>query len=918
MADSPGGTVTLLFTDIEGSTRLWEEKPEAMRSALARHDEILKEAIEQHGGRVFKTVGDAFCAVFRDAPDATGAALAGQRALFAKEWDEACVIRARMALHAGEAEERGGDYFGPTLNRVARLLSAGHGGQTLLSLAAKTLAGDQLPSGAELRDMGERRLKDLTHPEHVFQLTAPDLPAEFPPLKTLDERRNNLPVQPTPLIGRGREVAEVCERLRGPEIHLLTLIGPGGTGKTRLSLQASVELLDEFRDGVFFVELAAERDPSLVATTVARTFGLIETADQTAEESVNDYVRSRELLLVLDNFEQVVDAAPFVGGLLSSAPKLRVLATSRIALGVYGETEYAVPPMELPDPKRLPPLDILDRYASVRLFVERARAVKAGFALTAENAPAVAEICARLDGLPLAIELAASRTRVLTPQAMLKRLGDRLKLLAGGARSLPARQQTLRGAIGWSHDLLGGEDRILFRRMAVFAGGRTFEAMEAVCAPEGEPDVLDGVQSLAEKSLLRQEEGPENEPRFVMLETIHEYAREKLEESGEADEIKRLHAEYFHFLAEEAEPELKGPEQVEWMDRLEAEHDNFRAALSWSLGGSDAALGLRMAKALWRFWWARGHFGEGVQWLEQALAGDAAAPMSARAGALSGLANLLREQGDLERARAPMEEALAMYHELGDAAGTAVCMTDLGFHLYIEGDDERAAELIERGLALARESKDEWSIADALAMLAVVATIRDDRDRAVVLWTESLMMSRSRGDVRTISANLANMGYQLVSSGDHEQAELLFEEALTLARKAKDRQQIGLVFLGLGMSASGRDDYERAAALLEDSLMASWEIGDKQSVVESLEGLAGVAGARDKHGLETRLWGAVVALREALGIPWSSIERALHERSLESARSRLDETTVAAAWEEGAAMTLEEAVAYALGKEAGG
>ena len=653
------GTVTFLFTDIEGSTKWWERDAATMQVALARHDEILRSAIEAHGGYVFKTLGDAFCAGFPAAPDALDAALVAQRALSDEPWDEGLAIKAKMALHTGTVEERDGDYFGPPVNRVARLLAIANGGQVLLSTSTQELVRDELPSESGLRDLGEHRLKDLFRPERIFQLSAPGLPSEFPPLRTLESRPNNLPMQPTPLVGRERETAEVADRVKIEEARLLTLTGPGGTGKTRLALQAAADLLEEFEDAVFFVALATITDPALVASAIAGPLGVKESGDQPLEEGLKAYLRDRNLLLVLDNFEQVLEGAPLVGGLLDACPKLKVLATSRIPLRLYGEIEYPVPPLALPDPTVLPPLEVLTQYEAVRLFVERAKAVKGDFEITNESAPAVAEICARLDGLPLAIELAAARVRLLPPQKMLQRLGNRMKLLKGGARDLPTRQQTLRGAIDWSHDLLEEDEKTLFGRLSVFAGGRTLEAMEEICDPEGDLDALEGVESLVGKSLLKQEEGSGGEPRFVMLETVHEYAREKLKESGWAEEMQRLHAAYFLAMAEEAEPELRGPREQEWMDRLEAEHDNLRVALSWSLGGGDGVLGLRLAGALGQFWKVRGHFSEGRGWLEEALAGCGEAPPDARARVLAESGNLAMDQGDFERSKASSQEALA-------------------------------------------------------------------------------------------------------------------------------------------------------------------------------------------------------------------------------------------------------------------
>jgi predicted ATPase/class 3 adenylate cyclase len=913
MVHPPTGTVTFLFTDIEGSTKLWENSPTGMHAALTRHDTVLREAIEGHGGFVFKTVGDAFCCAFPTAPEALEASLDTQRALSTEEWGrELGPLRVRAALHTGAAEERGGDYFGPPLNRVARLLSAGHGGQVLLSLPTQELVRDQLPSGAGLRDLGERRLKDLFRPERVFQLTAPGLPEEFAPLRTLDACRNNLPAQPTPLVGREREVAAICERLRSPEVRLLTLMGPGGTGKTRVGLQAAAELIEEYEGGVFFVPLATVADPSLVASSVAGALGVTETGDRPLEERLKEYLRDREMLLLLDNFEQVLEATPFLEGMLAAAPRLKALVTSRAALRLYGEHEFPVPPLELPDTGRLPEVEALARYEAVRLFIERARAVKPDFAVTNENAPAVAEICTRLDGLPLAIELAATRIRLLPPKAMLARLGSRLKLLTGGARNLPERQRTLRGAIEWSHSLLTPEEQILFARLGVFSGGRTLEAIEAVCDPDGELDAFDGVESLLEKSLLRQEEGPDEEPRFVMLETIHEYATEKLKEGGEYRDLRASHVAYFVAFAEEAAPEIEGPDQVTWMDRLEAEHDNLRAALSWSLETKDAESALRIGGALWVFWIVRGHFSEGRRWLSTSLSGGEAAPSGVRARVLLALGDLANAQGDYTRAVEDLEASLSLYREVGDRSGEAYALCFLGWIALERNDLEQAERLLEESLALSRETGTARAISLVLNALSGLADYLGDSGRAAAIMEECLSMAREAGDIGIIAISNHNLGLTAARTGDYERAETLLHEAQELFWELSQRAGVASVNSLLGFVALSRNDLDRAESLCAEAIRELWELAEIPGVVYTLEILAGVAASRGEIGKAARLWGATAGYREATGLPWALDDRAMIEPHIDTARARLDEEEWTKAWEEGRAMSLEDAIAYAL------
>jgi predicted ATPase/class 3 adenylate cyclase len=601
----PRGTVTFVFTDVEGSTRLHEQNPEAMRVAMARHDALVEQSVQANDGRLVRPrgEGDSRFAVFPSATDAVAAARDIQLALAAETWPTPIPIRARIALHTGEADLREGDYYGSEVNRCARLRALAYGGQVLLSQATYVLVRDALPSGVGVRDLGEHRLKDLQRPEHAFQLVLPNLPSDFPPLKSLDAQPNNLPGQLTSFIGREREIVEVRDLLR--KARLLTLTGPGGTGKTRLALQVGAEVADQFKDGAWFVDLSALADSALVVQAIARTLGVRDTGERPARELLQDYLREKELLLILDNFEQVIDAAPLVKDLLMNAPRVKFLITSRILLRVAGEQEYEVPQFMLPDLGHLPSLEQLSQYEVVRLFIERARAYKSAWTITNENAPAVAEICYRLDGLPLAIELAAARVRLMPPAQILAQLGGRMTFLKSPARDLPARQQTLRGAIDWSYDLLPAEEKELFRRLAVFVGGATLEGVEVVCAPQpgpsGDPgsvgagskgvgDVLTGLESLVDKSLIRQSEA-HGEARFTMLETIREYAAARLGEGPEASSAaRRSHATYFADLTRSQWDRLTGEGREAALAVLASDIENIRAA--------------------WRYWVAEQNLGE--------------------------------------------------------------------------------------------------------------------------------------------------------------------------------------------------------------------------------------------------------------------------------------------------------------------
>jgi predicted ATPase/class 3 adenylate cyclase len=614
MASSETTTLTFLFTDLEGSTRLWQQHPEAMKNALSRHDELVRAAIEGCQGQVIKTTGDGFHAAFDSAQNSLSACIRTQRSLLAENWGETGPLRVRMGLHIGEAQPRGGDYYGPAVNHAARLMSAAHGGQVLLSAAVAAILADQLPEGVSLLDLGEHRLKDLQRPEHVFQLVHPGLPADFPTIASLNRLPNNLPSQPTVFVGRQTALEEINRLLVADAVRLLTLTGPGGTGKTRLALQSGAELTDRFIDGTYFIDLAPIRDPNSVLTAIARTIGLNETSNGSMLDDLKGQLRQKTMLLLLDNFEQVTSAAVQVAELLQFCPHLKLLATSREALRVRGEQLYPVPPLELPaaDVRRATPQELAG-YEAVQLFVERARSVRPDFALTNENADAIAELCLRLDGLPLAIELAAARIRLFSPQALRQRLESRLKLLQGGARDMPERQQTLRHTIDWSYDLLADGEKTLFGLISAFSGG-SFEAVEAVAArieglADGQLDILEGLVSLADKSLIRLSDDLAGEPRLRMLETIREYATDRLQADPELyQRACRAHAAYFADFAQEQWRRMAGHEREAAMAAMAADVENLRITWRYWATNGDLEQLQKMVNGLWLLFDRRGWY----------------------------------------------------------------------------------------------------------------------------------------------------------------------------------------------------------------------------------------------------------------------------------------------------------------------
>jgi predicted ATPase/class 3 adenylate cyclase len=874
MTELPTGTVTFLFTDVEGSTRLLQALGDRYAAVHDEHAAIIRRAVASGGGVEVSTHGDAFFVAFTSPAGAVRAAVAAQQGLAAHDWSPGPALRVRMGVHTGEGTRGGDDYVGLDVHRAARVADAAHGGQVIVSDATRGLVEHALPAGVSLRDLGPHHLRGIADPERLHQLVVEGLPADFPPPRTLDARPNNLPPQLSSFVGREEEVAEV-ERLLD-HTRLLTLTGPGGSGKSRLALRVAAELLTGYQDGAWFVDLSPVTDPELVPAAVAKALGVPEAAGRPVLEEVKEHLGQRELLLVVDNFEQVAEAGPVVEELLVAAPRLRTMVTSRVVLALRGEQEYPVPPLQVPDPARLPrDLATLGAVAAVRLFAERALAASPRFALTEENAPVVAEICARLDGLPLAIELAATRTKVLTPTEILSRLKRRLSILSTSSRSLPERQRTLRAAIGWSYDLLDPVERRLFARLSVFSGGWTFEAAEAVGDPEGlGVDTLDGLTSLVDKSLVRRVEPPGRPSRFSMLETIREFGLEQLEASGDLEPVRRRHAEHFLGLAEEAEPHLTAQDQGEWLDRCDLEHANIRAALRWAIDRGDAEAAQAAAGALWRFWQQRGHLAEGRRWLQEVLAMPSGqGRTAARARALAG-AGGIAWWTDREASKALYEEALAIERELGDPARLAEALYNQAFAVAAEHDWASAAPLLDESLALFRRVGDEARAARVLVFQVVPDATAGAWDRVVARIEEAAAIWRRLGDRLNLAFGLIWLAFAHGRAGRPADARATALEALELFREADNPTGVALAFLDL-------------------AFLLTWE---------------------GRHADALRMAGVSESVREeAGGGPTPGFGAMLEGDPVAEARAHLPEEAADRAWQEGLAMTVEDAVALARG-----
>ncbi len=948
MTHLPSGTVTFLFTDIEGSTRLAQQYPEAAHGLMARHNEILEQCIQAHAGYIFLKVGDSFCAAFHSAGDALNAALAAQKCVFQEPWAPA-PVKVRMGIHTGDAQANSdGQYSGyTTLALTQRIMSAGHGGQVLLSGAARELVRDTLPEGTELVDQGERRLKDLLRPERLYQLNIPGLPITFPPLKTLDAFPNNLPIQLTTFIGREKEILEVKKELS--EHRLVTLTGSGGTGKTRHSLQVAAELLEKFSQGVWFVELAPLTDPNLVARTLLSTIGIVERRGKNSVEVLKEYLRDKQVLILLDNCEHLIDAcARLANDLLSAAPSLKILASSREALGVQGEVSFPVPSLALPDIKHLPVIEQLSQYEAVRLFIDRALLIAPHFVVDKENAPYIAQICYRLDGIPLAIELAAARVKVISVEQISARLNDRFHLLTGGSRTALPRQQTLRALIDWSYDLLTEDERLLFCRLSVFSSGWTLEAAEVVCAGQGIEmyDILELLNQLVNKSLVALIEHTQSgEMRYRMLETIRQYAQEKLFNAGDSETIRDHHLAYYVKMVKQAEPELYRANQIFWLNRLEEELDNLRAAMEWARA-RDARSGLQLVTLPVFFWEIRTNIPEWQGWLAQFLESYQEAD-ALRVRALIIHAHLLGMTNGLKKAETIARQSLELSRAISDRYTEAYSLWGLGSILTLQGNMEEGIPHVEQSLAIYRSLGDPLGQAIAARWLSLKT---NDLENSKSLLLESLRLSREMGNLSGIAVCLNLLADKAIRAGDFPSAITWLEESKNLHQQLGDQtseagvlENYGKVFYWQGDYSRARTYYEEAIQLYEKvGILPSWlqahlayaelRLGNALKAKEIFKGcvrqfqkanmetglvfvIEGLASLETKQGnLEhaARLFACADVHRLKGGDLRPLVEQSSVERDLQEIHSQLDEPIFARAWSEGSAMTVDQALALAL------
>jgi predicted ATPase/class 3 adenylate cyclase len=919
-APLPSGTVTLLFTDIEGSTQRWEEHRATMPQALRRHDELLRTVIEAHGGHVFKSMGDQFCAAFSRASDAIAAAAAAQRVLAAEDWSAVGGLAVRVALHSGATDERDGDYFGPAVNRVARLLATAHGGQTILSGATAHLLRAAKLEQTELRDLGVHRLKDLAEPEHVWQLVAPGLPDRFPALASLGSLPNNLPRLFTSFVGREQEVADVAALVTAP--GFVTLVGAGGVGKTRCALAVAATVLDAFADGVWFVDLAPLSDPTLVANAIAHALSLPLSPNREPLETVVGYLKRKQLLLVLDNCEHVIEAArAVVAAILQSAAEVNLLATSRESLAIAGEETYRLPSLAVPAAVQGASASAVSTYGAVKLFADRAFSADKRFVVTDANASDVSEICRRLDGIPLAIELAAARVKILTPKQLAQKLDERFRVLTGGDRSALARHQTMRALIDWSYDLLSEPEQMVFRKLSIFAGGCTLQTATAVCGEGDELAMLERLSSLVEKSLL-QVEPSESGTRYNLLESTRQYARERLVERGEETTVARTHASAFLALADELDGLSETTPDRAWNAQVETELENWRAALMWSLGArGDIALGRRLAGALGRVW-NRSAPAEGRRWVGLAAQTVDAATDDAVVAALE-LAQAYLDKGlSQDRASfAAAERALALYQRLGDEHGIVLAQRYAGLGLLFLDRVADGEALLQAALAAAKARGWQRTVGVILNELALARQFVDDAEGARARSAEAQAFVQAAGFdhlAAQIAGNRAELEFR---SGDAPTAQHLCDEALETNRGLHDTTLIAVNLVNNAAYLIALRRYDEAGTAAREALTLCRDLQLAVLLVFALQHAAAIAGLRpcedatrthDDRARAARLLAYADARLAALEAARDYTEQQEYDKLLPALHDALGDAELQKLMADGSAWSEDRAVAEAM------
>jgi predicted ATPase/class 3 adenylate cyclase len=906
----PTGTVTLVFTDIEGSTGLLQALGDRYPEVLADHHRLIRETFARHGAVERGSAGDGLYFVFPAALAAVQAAIEAQLAIAGRTWPDGIAIRDRVGLHTGEPWNAAEGYVGLDVHRAARICAAGHGGQVLISQTTHGLVADRLPPNVSLIDLGSHRLRSLDTPQHLYQVSGPGLTRDFPAPRTTEAPRNNLKLEVTSFIGRERELALATRILE--QSSLLTLTGPGGVGKTRVGLRLARTVLDRFEDGAWVVECGTFTEPDFVLPSVASTIGLTEPVGRSLLSAIVDHLKGTHLLLVLDDCDPVLtECAELADAVVRSCQGVRIVATSREALGIPGETILPIASLTTPEVGARIVARELGAVDACRLFVERAQAVQPAFALTEQNARSVAQLCRRLDGIPLAIELAAARVRTLPVEQIAARLDDRFRLLTGGSRASVARHQTLRATIDWSYDLLTEPERAVLRRLSVFVGGATVEAAEFVCT--GDPvesiEILDALSRLVEKSLVFTDPAS-TEARFRLLETVREYARERLVEAAEGDRTLRRHRDWYLALVDEASAAFfHGPEPVEWLRRLDQEHDDLRAVLEWCLDQpGEARSGLRLAAGLWRYWEIRGHLKEGRGWLERMVEGVGGEVSPLRANALTGAGNMAFMQGDFKAASTLHEASLALHRQMGDPRSVAYAANNLANTVLQLGDHARARTLYEEGLALTRDLGDRRGVVFGSINLAEVATREGDHAAAQAMHEDILATIRELGDSWMEAFALGAFARARSRAGNRDAARSLHIEALAILEEVGDRRGVARTLTHLAELALTDGDTPRARGLFRHSLAIRQELGDMPGLASALENLAD-AFVTDDPEAAARVHGAAESLRGAIRVMVPPQAAATHDQNLANLEGRLGTDRFEAARREGRLMTPTEALA---------